>query len=231
MAGSSTANGFTIANLQINRRGSDDIGLFSRLSASATIRNLGLLNVDIKGNNDVGGLIGENVGRVVGCFVTGEIIANNRVGGLIGSNGSTNGMPGGVINSYAEAIVGGEVDEDGMVISGSGGISDVGGLVGQNVGHTIYNSYAGGRVRGTGNSIGGLVGWTQGDIINSYATANVTGGISVGGLVGQINTTRIVTFQNNYATGEISGSRGQVGGLIGAAPASIYVIGANYFQR
>ena len=218
--GELNGNGLTIANLQINRGSSDNIGLFSQLSASAMIRNLGLLNVDIVGNNDVGGLIGSNTGRVVGCFVTGEIIGSNGVGGLIGSNNNTSGL-GGVINSYAEAIVSAEVDED--------GISDVGGLVGRNVGHNIYNSYAGGRVRGTGSNVGGLVGISRGDIINSYTTADVDGQSSVGGLVGQVNTTRTVTFQNNYATGEISGSGG-LGGLIGAAPASIYVIRYNYFN-
>ena len=52
-------NGHTISNLMINREGASDIGLFGVVSGSK-IANIGLLDVDITGNNDVGGLVGES---------------------------------------------------------------------------------------------------------------------------------------------------------------------------
>ena len=96
------------------------------------------------------------------------------------------------------------------------GLSAVGGLIGQNIGSasSISNSYVTGSVSGTGNSIGGLVGFNQdaSSISNSNATASVSGSYYVGGLVGSNSN---ATITNSYAGGKVSGS-GYVGGLIGS---------------
>ena len=68
------------------------------------------------------------------------------------------------------------------------------------------------EVEGTGDSIGGLIGFSDGSIINSYATGAVTGDSFVGGLVGLNDDDGSVT--NSYATGAVTGSSG-VGGLVG----------------
>ena len=59
-------------------------------------------------------------------------------------------------------------------------------------------------------SVGGLVGWNTGDITDSYATGKVTGKDYVGGLVGW-NTGDIT---DSYATGKVTGDY-RVGGLVG----------------
>ena len=215
-AGEFNGNGYTISGLQINRVASDNVGLFSRLDTSGMIRNLGLLNLRIKAGSDTGGLIGENSGTVINCFVIGEIEGNTRVGGLIGVSRIRASMRGGVINSYAEAMV--------------SGVSNVGGLVGENPGHKIYNSYAGGRVVG-GRVIGGLVGSMippfSGDevndadaVVNSYATGNVTSThtgnqtVDIGGLIGVIFRGNNLLYDNTYTTGQVDGND-SAGGLIG----------------
>jgi formylglycine-generating enzyme required for sulfatase activity len=86
----------------------------------------------------------------------------------------------------------------------------VGGLAGWSNG-TIANSYSIGSVRGY-YYIGGLVGVKGGTITNSYSTGSVTGMSSnVGGLVG-VNNEGLVT--NSYSTGSTDGDS-YVGGLVG----------------
>ena len=91
-------------------------------------------------------------------------------------------------------------------------------------GSSITNSYAAGSVEGSGNYIGGLVGWNvSGTITNSYATGDVTGSSnSVGGLVGE---NRGGTITNSYATGTVSGTvsgfDNTIGGLVGGNDGTI----------
>ncbi|MBI1203511.1 MAG: filamentous hemagglutinin N-terminal domain-containing protein, partial [Rhodopseudomonas sp.] len=83
---------------------------------------------------------------------------------------------------------------------------------------TIANSSSSATVSG-GNSVGGLVGDMQGiTISNSYASGSVHAAYSfAGGLVGygNINGQSTLTISNSYATGSVNGST--VGGLIGGA--------------
>ena len=51
-------NGHTIKNLTINRPDEDTVGLFGSISSGAEIKNLGLTDVDVIGNDYVGGLVG-----------------------------------------------------------------------------------------------------------------------------------------------------------------------------
>jgi|GEM_PF-1232087 len=87
----------------------------------------------------------------------------------------------------------------------------VGGLAGYSAGE-IRDSYVSGSVTGTGSSVGGMIGYNDyGTVINSFATANVTGNSYVGGLVGS----NYGEISYAYATGSIMGSGNAVGGLVG----------------
>jgi hypothetical protein len=77
---------------------------------------------------------------------------------------------------------------------------------------SVDECFATGEVYGTDKS-GGLVGYSRGDIANSYSTATVSGASSVGGLVGYMNETATVT--NSYATGAVTSSGSNIGSLIG----------------
>ena len=89
-----------------------------------------------------------------------------------------------------------------------------GGLVGWNRGGAIEGSYATGKVVERLHGVGGLVGWNSagGTISDSYSTASVSGYWAVGGLVGGGKNSSI---RRSYATGDVTGSRSNIGGLIG----------------
>ena len=197
-------NGYTISHLMINRS-TNYVGLFGyTFGGSNTITDLGLLNVDIKGADQVGSLAGRTQPSITNSYATGSVSGNNEVGGLVGLNN------GSITYSYAA-----------VKVNGSG---VVGGLVGFSTGggSRITNSYATGSVSGF-SEIGGLLGrnGNSGIVANSYATGNVDGSssVSVGGLVGETFTrlggSNVGGITNSYATGSVSGSGAQVGGLVG----------------
>ncbi len=115
-----------------------------------------------------------------------------------------------------EAIVS-ELVLDAVNINGSGDF--VGGLASINgypdwreLRNRIMNCQSTGVVKG-GNSVGGLVGYNSGFIINSCSNMSVSGNIFVGGLAGQ-NVLIEGAISNCYSAGSVFGNR-SVGGLAG----------------
>ena len=102
----------------------------------------------VNGIEDVGGLIGENEGRVSRSYAIGPVTATEFVGGLVGLN--DNNSAGTIEDSYATGTVTGD--------------DLVGGLVGENEG-VIRRSYSKGSVTGTSNE-GGLVGNDDGGTVS-----------------------------------------------------------------
>jgi len=157
--------------------------------------------------NEIGGLVGLNYGYVGNSYATGNVSGGSFVGGLLGGSFASNGISSsGTSNNYATGNVRGS--------------SYVGGLVGSATSMSIDNSYATGSVTGTGNNVGGLVGYvgsssvyTTDPVYQSYATGKVTGANYVGGLVGYVAYIDN-PFESNYATGNVSG-KSSVGGLVG----------------
>ncbi len=191
------AKGHTIANLRIDRSSAArGVGLFGITASNAEIANVGLLDVNISGNQGVGGLVGyKQGGSIIGSYVTGQVRGSGTydVGGLVGwHRGGT------ISDSYSSSTV-------------VGLRRNVGGLVGDNDGGTISDSYAKGNVNGE-EEVGGLVGRNNntGIIMRSRAEVKVDGGGRVGGLAGE--NSGIIT--NSY-TGERIIGRADVGGLAG----------------
>ncbi|MDI1225447.1 GLUG motif-containing protein [Acinetobacter sp.] len=181
--------GHTVSRLYINRPTQSIIGLIG-YAQQVQIRNIGLLEVNIRGKDIVGGLVGYSNGNssINNAYATGSVSGNNSVGGLVGfNNGSIN-------NAYSTVSVSGN--------------NTVGGLVGLNSG-SIHKAYATGAVSGKIN-VGGLVGWNSHSIQNAYSTGSVLGEDRVGGLVG----TNQGDLRQVYATGQITGTT-LTGGLIG----------------
>ncbi len=180
-------NGHTISNLYINRTTNHNnpgaTGLFG--GNNGTIRGIGLLDVDVSGVGNVGGLAGSSVhGKIIASYVTGNVSGNQTVGGLVGHAND-------IRYSYASTNV--------------SGAQSVGGLVGHVT--VIIGSYASGSVSGN-QMVGGLAGYGIG-IIASYAISKVSGERGVGGLAGIGNGIKV-----SYATGSVSGKQ-SVGGLVG----------------
>ena len=83
-------NGHTIANLYVNRHYTSVIrgtpALFGKTTSSAVIRNVGLVDVNVRSSNIVSGgaLVGYNYGMITACYATGQVQAG-YVGGLVAS--------------------------------------------------------------------------------------------------------------------------------------------------
>jgi hypothetical protein len=171
--------------------------------------------VRLEAGREVGGLVGfNNGGSIENCYAAGNVEGIRKVGGLVGSSAGRQLVESEIKNSYATGNVSGH--------------ENIGGLVGELSGSNarITNCYATGSVVGAGQplgagllhiitpavGVGGLVGRNMGGAIRtSFATGSVEGPNNVGGLVGLLSA----TIENSYATGNVSGSGRNIGGLVG----------------
>ena len=106
-----------------------------------------------------------------------------------------------------------EVKRLGLVSVTIRGRERVGGLAGNVWQGTISDSYVTGDIVGV-NSVGGLVGLSDGIVTDSYSTAAVSGRHRVGGAVGKYEGG---TISASHATGAITAAGHLTGGLIGYA--------------
>lgn len=91
-----------------------------------------------------------------------------------------------------------------------------GGLVGNNMGGTISNSYSGASVAGVG-SVGGLAGASSGSLSFCHSTGEVGGDTNVGGLVG----TNKGEVTSSYSLATVTGALQKTGGLVGSNSGTI----------
>lgn len=194
-AGMFDGNGNKISNLYI-RSQNDNVGLFGYVN-NGTISNLIINNIDIKGNNCVGGFVGYNIvnkqasetgNYYSNCYLTGTVEGNEHVGGFVGFNANTTMDETG--NLYSNCCVNATVK----------GVLNIGGFVGSNILNTQASE--------TGNLYSGC-----------FATTNVEGSSSVGGFVGFNHIEYQATytgnyFLNSYSSGTIKGNN-QIGGFVG----------------
>ncbi len=174
--GTFDGNGHKISNLTGTQ------GLFASTSG-ATIKNVGLENVNINGSSNVGGLIGSSKSgtNISNCYTTGTVNGTgNNIGGLVGDHNGNGKFD----NVYSTATVTGTNNVAGLLgymHCGPGSVFD------------LSNCYAIGNVTGKEN-VGGLTGNMYydedshhadvTDIVNAYAGGNVTGVKNVGGFTG-----------------------------------------------
>ncbi|MHC4157909.1 MAG: GLUG motif-containing protein [Planctomycetota bacterium] len=220
----------TISNFTYKVPAGYHIGLFGALSGNnAEIKNLGLIDPNVKGRQPVGSLIGSCYnGSVTDCYVIGgKVSGRHKVGGLIGWK-----YEGGLSSIISGCSFIGSVEASSTHIGGLVGLNDgeireshtaasvsgsgwVGGLVGYNndSAAVIDRCYCSGSVSG-GSDIGGLVGrnGVSASIENSYSSTSVSGDDNIGGLVGYNWLNGFIS--HCYATGGLS-STGNMGGFIG----------------
>jgi hypothetical protein len=198
----------TISNLTTYR--SAYAGLFGRI-LGGSVANVRLANVNVSGDNAVGGLAGRNEGTITNSHSSGTVSAadssGDYVGGLVGQN------LGAIYSSSTAGTV-------------TGGHEDTGGLVGYSTGGE-FSSHSSANVTGVEYATGGLVGYQYtNNIVDCYATGNVaattasdgtpgTGYTNAGGLVGSLFGSGTVT--RSYSTGSVvnTGNYAYTGGLVG----------------
>jgi len=214
--------GHTVDKIYINSR-STYKALFG-YTDGATIRNLGVTNVDITAASEVGAIVGRGTNTIIeNTYSSGKLTAtgNGGVGGLVG---------------YAD---------DNFLIKGShssaeaSGAGDIAGLAGSlHTGGIIEDSYATGDIKVESYRGGGLVGLMRdGAIIrNSYASGNIIatgenttliGGIA--GAAGSIGSTDVGGVYDSYFIGTIQGGVEDIGGVYGRNSAEQYFPTNNTF--
>ena len=226
-------NGHTISNMWINRPNTDNVGLFGSFGGGS-ITNLHLINVEISGKGNVGGIIGINGSNVLvikNCSVQGSIASNYNIGGIIGYfyNNSFCRV------NMAECFFKGSIT----------GNSRIGGIVGM-----INNDFPQGNVnisncetdctiKASEGRIGGIVGSDKSSsgelarsaISNCYSLCTIESGGSdyIGGIIG--------TNEASYLSYSITGcyshivaldGKSRVGGIIGDVSSEKLSVNDNY---
>lgn len=215
--------GHTISHVTVNAPEGENVGFFNVIKG-ATIRDLKLVDVEITGKTNVGGLAGsaqvqldssdlsKNVANLIGgCSVSGTVTGTKNVGGLVGLNeGKTDPQ---TLFSIASAV-----DKCAASVTVNGK-EMTGGLVGKN-GGTITKSSSGGTVKGD-TTTGGLVGDSSGDIYDSHTSCTVAGSSHTGGFVGFSDG----AVKNCYSIGGVSGTD-YTGGFAGVISRAENVVSA-----
>ena len=208
--GTFDGNGHIIRNLTIrSTTRTYYLSLFCCIGSEGRIHHLGLEDVRLTGTEGIGGLAGNNDGRIDHCSVTGKIYGTAFLGGLVSDNWD---------GSIAQCQVA-------VTVTGSGKAFYLGGMVAFNLG-TIANCRSDMMVIGGKESylVGGLVAFNVGTIANSQTTSTVTAGErseGLGGLVGGMgNQGDVVGWPGKArlsltATPQATSSLGRrVGGLV-----------------
>ncbi len=159
--GTLDGNGKVINGIYINRPDQDYIGLFGYINAlpgnESWVRNLGINNINVTGNNFTGGL----VGRIVGSWNAEAVVQSVFVFGNVIGGGSTGGIAG--YTAYKSILE--NVYSRTNIVGGWGR----GGIVGSHWGGAlIINSYSASEIS-AGSGAGGIFGQgTASNVTNSY---------------------------------------------------------------
>lgn len=189
-SGSLNGLGHVISHLTIQRPEQNLVGLIGEMNTQGQIFNLGIHNGYVVGHQQVGGLVGANIGGLIyGSYFDGAVLGDGIVGGLVGLN------TGFIINSYAQGSV--------------SGAQAVGGLVGVNTALIDIIPVE----EGAGND-GNDLNITIGVIAFSYANSTITvlesegelSALNVGGLAGYSDAFLINSFWNTDKIGFNNGA-------------------------
>lgn len=191
-------NGHSIAGLKIDCPNKDSVGLFSNVMAGGKVQNLSMVDIDLKGGFEVGGIAAYNYGTIVNCSVNGSIQSTaNSVGGIAGLN-FDNGT---IIACSNSANISGLNDTAGVM----------GGIVGQYnaPGGKVVACYNIGNITAVGSQKGGIAGTLHnGSAIACYSTGSVSDNWYAGAIAGQGNNTVLLHTYWSVPEGSVSNAHG-----------------------
>lgn len=225
--GSLDGKGYTISELYINRPSTDEVGLFGYIGnfSGDMLQNFNLTDVDITGQDRVGGVIGRGVittsltKNISSITVTGEVTGRLYVGGFVGWTGILSGdVP--AKNYFYDC--GATVTVTGTTyVGGFVGYSSLSGSSGRDI--YYEGCYAKGVVSGDDN-VGGFVGFSGCDVnaglgnhyTDCYAQGNVSATASAGNNAGGFFGYHRRAYDIRcYSTGVVSGHADYIGGFVG----------------
>lgn len=210
---------YNIFNLNISREGESHVGLFGVVH-DAVVNNVTFVGGSITGGNVVGSLAGAVLGdsSVSNITNSASVTGATDVGGIVGYSGDN------VDGSSAEQTGTSGSTFTGLINTGTvtgkkqehiGEGNNVGGLIGYlyngTLGGTSYNL---GSVTGEGHNVGGLVGHAYASKLGGgtnliYNRLDVTGAYNVGGIVGNMEGTKVYNAENSgnvSTTGYLNGT-------------------------
>ncbi len=232
-AGVFNGNGFSIRGLNVDTDKRYQ-GLFGY--QSGTITNLTIKYSHIKGGEATGAIVGLNEGIIENCKIDNvEITGNNKVGGIAGismTNSKINNCE--IVgnncyinsNNYTGGICG-YINNNSEIsncinranINGKDYIGGISGIV--FYGTTIRNCFDENSNISGENYVAGLVGYSQSQIENSWnnSTTIIKGKKYIGGLVGLNYSMGNIT--DSYNSAKIIATEDNVGGIAGCNSANI----------
>ena len=84
-SGTFDGQGHTISGVYINDDTQSNVGLFGVITETAVIKNLGVTDSYIKGDENVGAICGSSEGTIINCYNTSIIEGNTNVGAISGA--------------------------------------------------------------------------------------------------------------------------------------------------
>lgn len=203
--GSYNGQGYKISNLYINRPTGRPIGLFGKIGKDAVVKNVHLVDADITGDINVGGLTGVlNGGLITLVSVSGTIKAGIHSGGIAGMI-----RRGTISKSYNIATIVGIKTSD-----QKGG--ECGGISGWATEQAkIIDTYNGGNIKKCHWNAAGILAGISGKTLQSFTIKNTYNFGMVhssgapnknGGIIGRIPKGLNITLKNNYYDGQTTGS-------------------------
>ncbi|MBP1630652.1 MAG: filamentous hemagglutinin family outer membrane protein [Bacteroidetes bacterium] len=161
-SGSFSGNRFALANYSFSDVTKDNFGLFGYIK-NATIKDLGISNINIRAKDNVGGLVGnmDASSAIEACFVYGYINGVSNVGGLVGNSRTASCS---ILKSFSNTTIDAQ--------------TNVGGLVGNHSGGAISNSYSNSEIYSStygNNYVGGIIGLANSasNLTNVYSTCKI----------------------------------------------------------
>ncbi len=189
--GSYDGNGYNISALTINRPGYQFQALFGS-TENATLRNIGLLDININGSRNVAGIVGRVIGgtSIEKSFVTGIINASGLAGGIVGDFGA-NDPNSSITDCYTIVTINALVN------------TAVGGIAGQFNNGTIARNYAAGPIYidAYTERVGGIIGrriGQSGNLTRNYWNLETTLTDTGGNGIGAGSTNDEFTMANNF---------------------------------
>ncbi len=234
--GTFDGNGFTITGLYMDEPVAVSVGLFGAINYKVTIYDVTLEDLTVKGERDVGGLVGRiskfdgqnppfQGPKIINCHITGASLVegtsggggrNIHVGGMIGLDAAPWFPTQFGVMSVFDCTTNATVTATGMQY--------VGGFVGRSHSSDFANSRATGDVGPGSVGVGGFMGFSAGaDCNDCAATGDVTATGKAGGFFGDLET-----FTEVYrcsARGNVTSSSAfaGAGGFSNTAEGSIFV--------
>lgn len=202
--------GYTISDWTYNAVATNNIGLFAQIT-SGSISDVTLSNFTVVGQDNVGLAVGSCICDLSGITTSGTVTGRILVGGVAGY----------IISGTVSQLT----SSADVTASGNGGVAKAGGITGEYDGAAAFDdcTYQDGTVSGTGQYVGGIVGFFSSTSASSLTVTNATvalagGSMYTGGALGYSIGT---THSNISVTSSTINGGPRTGGVIGMhAPAT-----------